>query len=63
MRTLRRSFFFILKTMKNLATFIIKHFPKLAEEIYYIIERERYNPEPEEYSDEYISGCIEDLPF
>ena len=49
--------------MKKIATFIRKHFPKLAEEIYYIIERERYNPEPEDYTDEYISGCIEDLPF
>ena len=49
--------------MKKLALLINKHFPKLAEEIYYIIERERYGPEPEDYTDEYISGCIEDLPF
>ena len=49
--------------MKNLATFINKHFPKLAMEIYYIIDYERYGPEPEDYTDEYISECIEDLPF
>jgi len=50
--------------MKKIAIFINKHFPKLAEEIYYIIERERYNPEPEEYSDdELITWTGEDLPF
>ena len=46
--------------MKNLATFINKHFPKLAMEIYYIIERERYNPEPAGWE----NACsAEDLPF
>ena len=46
--------------MKNLATFIRKHFPALSMEIYYIIDYERYGPEPEIYSDEYIA---QDLPF
>ena len=46
--------------MKNLATFIIKHFPKLAEEIYYIIDHERYHTEPAGWE----NACsAEDLPF
>ena len=61
---LRHYFFLYLKTMKKLALLINKHFPKLAEEIYYIIDYERYSPEPEDYTQEYIEGCsAEDLPF
>lgn len=49
--------------MKKLATFINKHFPKLAMEIYYIIDCEKYRLGEELADLDKDYYYEEDLPF